>query len=81
MRQQDAYDRSNAQLYGAFKYPILRNEDAVMLVGLIDECIYKVLKTLDGTTDFIRRQYAVLAIVNWRVGLRRSPSRIRQSGR
>jgi DNA-directed RNA polymerase specialized sigma subunit len=80
MRQQDAYDRSNAQLYGAFKYPILRNEDAVMLVGLIDECIYKVLKTLDGTTDFIRRQYAVLAVDALFKGTEKSYSSISDYG-
>lgn len=57
-----AYDRSNAQLYGAFKYPTLSNEDAVILVGLIDDCVYKSLKCVDAHTDWVRRQYARFAV-------------------
>jgi DNA-directed RNA polymerase sigma subunit (sigma70/sigma32) len=56
-----AYDRSNAQLYSAFKYPTLRNEDAVMLVGLVDDCVYRALRTLDCHTDWVRHQYARFA--------------------
>jgi len=80
MRQQDAYDRSNAQLSGAFKYPILKNEDAVTLVMLIDECVYKALKTLDHTTDFVRRQYGILTVDALFKGTEKSYSSISDYG-
>lgn len=61
-RNQNAYDRSNSQLYGAFKYPILKNDDAITLVTLIDDCVYRALKLIDDATDWTRRRYATLAV-------------------
>lgn len=61
-RSQHSYDRSNHQLYSAFKYPILKNDDAITLVNLIDDCVYRALKTIDVSTDWVRRQYAQLAV-------------------
>lgn len=75
-KSQASYDRSNAQLYGAFKYPILKNDDAVFLVGLIDDCVYRALKTLDDCTDFVRRQYAKVTVDALYKGTRKSFSSV-----
>jgi DNA-directed RNA polymerase sigma subunit (sigma70/sigma32) len=71
-----AYDRSNAQLYGAFQYPTLRNEDAVLLVGLIDDCVYNALSVLDLHTDWVRTQYAKFAAGSVFKQLRKSYSSV-----
>jgi DNA-directed RNA polymerase specialized sigma subunit len=75
-KSRSAYDRSNAQLYGAFKYPTLRNEDAVLLVGLIDDCVYKALSVMDLHTDWVRSQYARFASSSVFKQLRKSYSSV-----
>jgi len=58
----DHYQRSDAQLYGAFKYPTLRNEDAVLLATLMDDCLYKALTVVDTHTTWVTKEYARLVV-------------------
>ena len=58
----DHYQRSDAQLYGAFKYPTLRNEDAVLLATLMDDCLYQALNAVDTHTNWITTEYAKLVV-------------------
>lgn len=61
MARQAEYRRSDAQLYGAFKYPTLSNESAVILANTLDDCLYRGLAVLD-VTDYVRRVYGKLVV-------------------
>jgi RNA polymerase sigma factor (sigma-70 family) len=58
----ELYNRSDAQLCGAFKYPTLCNEDAVYLAGLLDDCLYAAATVLDNHTPWISNEYARIVV-------------------
>lgn len=58
----EQYQRSDAQLYGAFKYPTLRNEDAVLLASLMDDCLYAAAAAVDVNSTWTKTEYAKLAV-------------------
>lgn len=58
----EQYQRSDAQLYGAFKYPTLRNEDAVLLASLMDDCLYSAAAAVDLNSTWTKTEYAKLTV-------------------
>ena len=72
----DHYQRSDAQLYGAFKYPTLRNEDAVLLATLMDDCLYRALAVVDTHTTWVTTEYAKLVIATIFRGTKKSYSTV-----